>query len=165
MAMRPSLRRRRLRSKFGPEYDRIMQQSEDRRDAEQELAQRERRHDELNLRALTEEQKHRYQMEWARMQEQFVDDPPRALGSADRLVTAIMADRGYPTESYDQQIADLSVEHAQPLSGYRVAHDIAVRAAEGSASTEDMRTAIVHYRELFHDLLDGSTSPRTTHYQ
>ncbi|MCM6772487.1 hypothetical protein NDR87_00610 [Nocardia sp. CDC159] len=159
LAARPALRRRRLRSRFGPEYDRMMQQAEDRRAAEAELAQRERRHARLELRPLSEQQKQRYQLEWARMQEQFVDDPAAALGAADRLVTAIMAERGYPTESHEQKVADLSVEHAEPLSGYRVAHDITVRAGDGVATTEDMRTAIVHYRELFADLLGTDPTP------
>ncbi|MFI6865705.1 hypothetical protein [Nocardia sp. NPDC050406] len=155
-ALRPMWRSRRLKSKFGPEYDRTVQEAEDRRAAERELAQRERRHSELNLRELSEHEKQRYEMEWSRVQEQFIDDPPQALGAADRLVIAIMADRGYPTQSYEQQVADLSVEHAQPVGHYRTAHDIATAAASGRASTEDMRTAIVHYRELFQDLLVGA---------
>ncbi|MFF0488848.1 hypothetical protein ACWDSJ_03090 [Nocardia sp. NPDC003482] len=166
LAARPALRRRRLRTKFGPEYDRVVAETDDRRAAEAELAERERRHAQLELRELSDEQKQRYQLEWARMQEQFVDDPAGALGVADRLVTAIMADRGYPTDDHDQKVADLSVEHAEPLSGFRVAHDITVRASDGTASTEDMRTAIVHYRELFADLLGTDPTPTTTrHHQ
>ncbi|MFI5780735.1 hypothetical protein [Nocardia sp. NPDC051570] len=164
LALRPTLRRRRLRTRFGPEYDRAVDRSDDRHAAEAELAQRERRHTELNLRELSDRQRQRYQLEWARMQEQFVDDPTAALGAADRLVTAIMADRGYPTDNHEQKVADLSVEHAEPLSGYRVAHDITVRAADGAASTEEMRTAIVHYRQLFADLL-GTDPTRTTQHQ
>ncbi|RDI63406.1 hypothetical protein [Nocardia pseudobrasiliensis] len=163
LALRPTLRRRGLRSRFGPEYDRLVQKSDDRRAVEAELAERERRHSQLELRELSDGQKQRYQMEWARMQEQFVDDPAAALGSADRLVTAIMAERGYPTESREQQIADLSVEHAEPLGGYRVAHDITTRAGQGAASTEEMRTAIVHYRELFADLLGTDPTPTSQH--
>ncbi|WP_282785864.1 hypothetical protein [Nocardia sp. CC201C] len=156
LALRPMWRRRRLRSKFGPEYDRTVQEAEDRKAAERELAQREQRHAELELRDLSDQEQRRYEMEWARVQERFIDDPPQALGAADRLVVALMADRGYPTEDYRQRVADLSVEHARPLDNYRTAHDIADRAADGRASTEDMRTAIVHYRELFQDLLVGA---------
>lgn len=156
LALRPMWRSRRLRSTFGPEYDRTVQESENRRTAERELAERERRHQELQLRELSDQEKKRYEMEWARVQEQFIDDPPQALGAADRLVMAIMSDRGYPTQSYEQQVADLSVAHAEPVGHYRTAHDIAARAAGGSASTEDMRTAIVHYREMFQDLLVGA---------
>ncbi|WP_194815348.1 hypothetical protein [Nocardia sp. XZ_19_385] len=151
----PMLRRRRLREKFGPEYDRTLQEAEDRKAAERELAQRERRHSELELRELPQERKEQYLMEWAGVQEKFVDHPAEAMVAADRLVTTIMAERGYPTESYDQQVADLSVQHAATLGHYRTAHEIATRRDENGASTEEMRTAIVHYRELFQDLMNG----------
>ncbi|WP_254205393.1 hypothetical protein [Nocardia alni] len=156
VAMRPALRTRRLRSRFGPEYERVVEQSPDRRAAEKELADRERRHSTLELRSLSEDEQQRYRAEWDGVQERFVDAPAEAVTAADRLLTALMADRGYPTESHDQQIADLSVEHAEPLGSYRAAHEIAEQAGS-DASTEDLRTAIVHYRELFEELL-GSTS-------
>lgn len=162
----PMWRSRRLRGKFGPEYDRTVRSAEDRRAAERELAQRERRHSELNLRDLSDQERQRYELEWARVQEQFIDDPPQALGAADRLVLTLMHDRGYPTQSYEQQAADLSVEHAEPVGHYRTAHDIATAAAGGQASTEDMRTAIVHYREMFQDLLVGAGhGSHSTHHK
>jgi hypothetical protein len=39
-----------------------------------------------------------------------VDTPAETLTEADRLVTTVMAERGYPTEDYDQRLAP-----AQPL--------------------------------------------------
>ncbi|MFQ6392085.1 hypothetical protein ACLMAJ_01380 [Nocardia sp. KC 131] len=166
----PMQRSRRLRSKFGPEYDRTVEESEDRRRAERELAERERRHSDFDLRELSDEEKQRYVRQWAEVQERFVDTPAETLTEADRLVTTVMAERGYPTEDYDQRLADLSVQHATVLGHYRTAHEITTRQADLKAqtgsvstetmpteavSTEDMRTAIVHYRELFQDLLDG----------
>ncbi|WP_405178119.1 hypothetical protein OG225_28595 [Nocardia sp. NBC_01377] len=156
----PYLRRKRLRDKFGPEYERAVEETEDRRAAERELAQRERRHDELELRDLTPERKEEFTAEWASVQERFVDEPADAVGAADKLVTNVMAERGYPTEGFDQQVADLSVEHAATLDHYRAAHAIAIEHADGKASTEDLRTALVHYRALFLDLTNGS---HTTH--
>ncbi|TQM30715.1 hypothetical protein [Nocardia bhagyanarayanae] len=152
----PMLRTRRLRKRFGPEYDRAVEQRDDRRAAERELRERELRHAGLELRDLSEDQRKQYTARWADVQERFVDDPAAALSDADRLVTSVMSDRGYPAESYDQQLADLSVEHAPALGHYRSAHAIATRT-NGETTTEDMRTAIVHYRELFHDLIDGRT--------
>lgn len=151
----PMVRRQRLRSRFGPEYDRAVEETENRRAAERELIARERRHADLELRELSAEQKQRYTEQWAGVQEQFIDNPQGAMTTADRLVTVIMAERGYPTEGYDQQVADLSVEHATTLDHYRTAHDIATRPDSSAVSTEDMRTAIVHYRALFVDLLNG----------
>ncbi|MGV9666295.1 hypothetical protein ACWDUL_28405 [Nocardia niigatensis] len=158
LSLRPRMRSRRLRDRFGPEYDRTVQQAENRRIAEQQLTDREKRHDELDLRELSAEETHRYQAAWAQVQAQFIDDPAGALDAADRLVTQAMTDRGYPSESYDQQLADLSVEHARPLSRFRSAHDIAARADHGDVSTEEMRSAIVDYRELFVDLVDAGRS-------
>lgn len=152
LAIRPALRTRRLRRHFGPEYERTVEQSPDKRAAEKELLERERRHSELRLRDLSDDERRRYRAEWADLQERFVDDPAEAVRAADRLVTALTADRGYPTEGYDQQAADLSVAHAAAVDSYRRAHRIAERAG-GDASTEELRTAIVAYRKLFHDLL------------
>jgi hypothetical protein len=64
-----------------------------------------------------------------------------------------MEDRGYPTQPYDQTLADLSVEHASTLDHFRAAHDISQNAAAGTASTEDLRQAMIHYRALFAELL------------
>ncbi|MFJ4653663.1 hypothetical protein ACIP5Y_20550 [Nocardia sp. NPDC088792] len=158
LALRPRLRSRRLREKFGPEYDRTVQQAPNRRDAERELTEREKRHQQLELHDLSEDERQRYGTQWAMTQERFVDDPAAALSSADQLVTRVMSERGYPTDSYDQQLADLSVEHAQPLARYRTAHEIAGRAGHGEVSTEDMRSALVNYRALFVDLLEGNQS-------
>jgi hypothetical protein len=150
---RAELRRRRLRQRFGPEYERVVRNAQSRRDAEQELAVRARRHAELPIRPISTDARERYSARWLEVQELFVDAPVDAVGEADRLVTALMADRGYPTDGYEQQVADLSVEHAGALDDYRAAHDISARTAGGSATTEQLRLAMVHYRSLFKDLL------------
>ena len=146
-------RRRRLRQRFGPEYERVVSDRDNRKEAEQELVERERRHAELPIRALPADARDRYAREWLEVQERFVDSPVEAVGEADRLVTAAMSDRGYPTEGYEQQLADLSVQHADTLDHYRKAHEISGRAASQSAPTEDLRQAMVHYRALFEELL------------
>src|SRR5690606_38753692 len=115
----PRLRTRRLRRRFGPEYDRIVAHADDRAAAESELRRREHRHAELDLRPLPEERKRHYTAEWVAVQERFVDDPRGALNEADRLVAAVAAERGYPTGDPGQQEADLSVEHATALAHYR----------------------------------------------
>ncbi|WP_329413222.1 hypothetical protein OG563_11795 [Nocardia vinacea] len=152
----PMLRRKRLRKKFGPEYDRTMEEMDSRKATDRELTERERRHAELDIRELSEQEKQRYRTEWAQMQEHFVDAPADAVTAADVLVADIMAERGYPTEGYDQQLADLSVEHAATVGHYRAAHEIAIRRSDTRISTEDMRFAVVQYRELFEDLLGGT---------
>lgn len=147
-------RTNRLRGRFGPEYDRTTQEANSPREAEDALRDRERRHATLELRALTVAERDRYATEWARVQEEFVDAPANAVADADRLVTGLMSDRGYPTEAYDQQIADLSVEHANVLDHYRRGHAIGSRAAgHDDVPTEDLRQAMIDYRALFDALL------------
>jgi hypothetical protein len=143
-------RSRRLRNRFGPEYERSLEGTDNRRAAERELAAREKRHSQLNLRPLSVAARARYNEQWARLQERFIDEPADAVGDADELVHAVMRDRGYPTDDFDQQAADLSVEHASVVGDYRDAHRIRGR---GDAQTEDLRQAFVHYRTIFRELV------------
>jgi len=151
-------RRRRLRERFGPEYDRAVTERGSRREAEAELARRERHVRELDIRPLSPTAQTRYRSEWTAVQEQFVDAPQAAVTGAQTLVSAVMEDRGYPTQPYDQTLADLSVEHASTLDHLRAAHGISQNAAAGIASTEDLRQAVIHYRALFTDLLGEPAS-------
>jgi hypothetical protein len=146
-------RRRRLRERFGPEYDRAVTERGSRREAEAELSEREKHVRELDIRPLSPTARNQYQSEWTAVQEQFVDAPQAAVTGAQTLVSAVMEDRGYPTQPYDQTLADLSVEHASTLDHFRAAHDISQNAAAGTASTEDLRQAMIHYRALFAELL------------
>ena len=158
--LRTQLRRRQLKERFGPEYDRALEDGKDRRAAEQELAEREKRHAQLDIHPLSEPVRQRYAQEWATIQTQFVDHPGEAVAEADRLVTVVMGARGYPTEGYQQQAADLSVRHATTLEHYRTAHDVKGRHDESRASTEELREAMVHYRALFEDLLNSDVDDR-----
>lgn len=159
-------RRKKLQSTFGPEYDRVVADTGNRTEAEKELREREKRHAELELKELTPESQQRYRAAWEEVQIQFVDNPSQAVTTADELVTRLIGERGYPTHGeYDDRLADLSVAHANTLQHYRDAHEISERNTAGSASTEDLRQALVHYRALFADLLGAdpvSTTAGTT---
>jgi hypothetical protein len=158
-------RRRKLQSTFGPEYDRAVADTGNRTEAEKELRERERRHADLELKELSPASREQYRTAWEEVQIQFVDNPSDAVGTADDLVTRLIAERGYPTGEYDDRLADLSVDHANTLQHYRDAHEISERNKGGSASTEDLRQALVHYRALFADLLGTdpvSTTPGIT---
>jgi len=146
------LRRRRLQQRFGPEYDRLVGER-GRRDAEAELTGRERRVQGLDIQPLTSTARAGYAGQWMSIQEQFVDAPADAVSGAQLLVTAVMTERGYPVEQQDQVLADLSVGHSDTLDRYRAAEEISGNAAAGTASTEDLRQAMVHYRALFDELL------------
>jgi hypothetical protein len=151
------LRRRtkKLRSKFGPEYQRVVYERGSTFKAERELEQRAKRVENLQIRHLNNAEAERFAQEWRTTQEKFVDDPRGAVADADLLVQETMKARGYPTGGeFDAQAADLSVDHPFVISNYRAAHDIAVRDQRTPASTEDLRLAMRHYRALFEDLLD-----------
>lgn len=155
-------RRRALRARFGPEYDRVVSEHEGRSAGERELRERERRHRELDLRPLDPSSRQRYVAAWEEIQVRFVDVPDRAVGRANALVTELMAERGYPTGEFDQQVADLSVEHADLLGHYRDAHAIHEANERGEATTEQLRQALVHYRALFADLLETEPTHRSS---
>jgi hypothetical protein len=146
-------RRARLRARFGPEYDRTVRDVGDARRAEPLLAERERRVQRFNIRPLTPEEQACFSDAWRAAQAHFVDDPAAATTQADALVADVMQRRGYPVGDFEQQAADLSVDHAAVVENYRAAHAIAQRNDEGNASTEDLRQAMVYYRSLFADLL------------
>ncbi|ASR35035.1 hypothetical protein BAY61_08645 [Prauserella marina] len=92
-----------------------------------------------------------------RLRERFGPEYDRALEAvldADRLLTALLDDRGYPTGNHEERAEALSVRHARTLGHYRTAHDTIERHGRGQASTEDLRDAMVHYRAMIEELLD-----------
>jgi hypothetical protein len=147
-------RRKGLQERFGSEYDHTVADAPSRREAEAELSEREKRRQELEIRPLEPEARDRYAEQWRAAQERFVDDPAEAVGEADRLIQQVMRERGYPVDDFEQRAADLSVDHPAVISNYRAGHGISIANERGKASTEDLRTAMGHYRELFTELLE-----------
>lgn len=146
-------RSEKLRSRFGPEYERSVAESGDRRRAEAQLEKRAERVEKYNLRPLSAEDRSRFTGQWDRVQAHFVDAPAGAVAEADQLLGDIMATCGYPMGDFEQRAADISVDHPVVVQNYRAAHDIAIRQAKGQATTEDLRRAMIHYRALFEDLV------------
>jgi hypothetical protein len=142
------LRQRRMRRQFGPEYDRLAEELGSRK-AAAELTARQRRVDALGIHPLSAEQQASYSGEWTAVQERFVDAPAAAVSEADTLIWDVMRDRGYPADNTDASMEALSVYHARPLDGYRQAQGIRTE----SASTEELRTALIRYRALFEDVV------------
>lgn len=149
-------RTRTLQDRFGPEYDRTIDRADGRRDAEAELEARAKRREELDIRPLTTAARTRYLDEWQRVQARFVDDPGGAVQESDRLIQAVMRERGYPVDNFDQRAADISVDHPEVVENYRQGHRLAVSSATGDGTTEDLRQAMVHYRGLFDELLEDT---------
>jgi hypothetical protein len=154
----------RLQDRFGPEYKRTVDRRGGKRDAEAELAERERQRERLDIVPLRPEARERYVESWSAVQGQFVDDPAAAVGEADRLVTDVMRERGYPIDDFEQRAADISVDHPDVAENYRAAHAVYLRSDRGEASTEDLRQGFVHYRALFDALLE-TREPATEEVQ
>ena len=146
-----------LRDRFGPEYDRAVKQHGSERKAEAKLADRETRVDLLQIRSLDLAERERYLAQWQAVQSRFVDYPKGAVTEADELVSSLMQTRGYPVVDFDQRAADISVDHPRVVENYRSGHNIALRLGSGEASTEELRTAMIHYRSLFDELVRVQT--------
>jgi hypothetical protein len=144
--------RRRLQQRFGPEYDRVVEQHGQFR-ATAELARRERRVQRLRIRPLTTAARAEYAAEWKTIQEGFVDQPQHAVIEGQDLLASVMKERGYPAEDPGQIEADLSVTQAGILDHYRAARRIVADADGGDASTEDLRQALIHVRAVFAEVL------------
>jgi hypothetical protein len=144
-----------LQERFGPEYERTVREEGKRSDAEKVLAQRKERVEKLDIQPLTPRERDRFADDWNRTQARFVDDPPAAVGDADALIQDVMRIRGYPVSDFEQRAGDISVDHPDVVSNYREAHAIHLANEAGNATTEDLRRAFVHYRELFAELLEA----------
>jgi hypothetical protein len=142
----------RLHDRFGPEYDRTLERADDKREAEADLAARAKRRDELDIRPLPSASRDRYVEEWQHVQARFVDDPGGAVREADTLIQSVMRERGYPVDDFEQRAADISVDHPHVVENYRSGHRLR------SGDTEQQRQAMVHYRALFDDLLEVTTT-------
>jgi hypothetical protein len=157
-------RRAELRDSFGPEYERAVAREGDVRRGESDLIARRERLDKLDIRPLSLSSRDAYTRNWEQTQARFVDDPAGALGQADALIIAVMQERGYPMDDFEQRAADISVDHPDVVQHYRSAHDVSTRVDDdrdgsvgsdvSNVSTEDMRQGFVHYRALFAELLE-----------
>ena len=148
-----------LRERFGPEYNRVTSTTESTRDAEKELAQREERREQLEIKPLAQESRAQYVEEWKNVQAEFVDQPGIAVARADSLIQRVMDERGYPVEKFDQRAADLSVDHPKVVENYREGHRLAT-GGNGDGETEDLRQAMRHYRALFEELVESPQEQR-----
>jgi hypothetical protein len=147
-------RTKRLQEKFGPEYERTLNELGDKRQAEHELEARLDHVKTLDIRPLPAEETERYTNEWRVTQAEFVDEPLTAIQKADRIIREVMKAKGYPVEDFEQRVADISVDYPELVTDYRGLHLIAVKEDDEEVSTEEMRQAMVHGRALFENLVN-----------
>jgi len=139
----------RLRERFGPEYDRAVEEHHSRREAEGRLTDLAERRQGMRLRPLPDDVRRRHYEEWQLVQNRFVDQPIESLEDADELITRVMAERGYPAGDFDAQAGMVAVDHPDAVAGFREAHELVRRGRDRNVTTEELRRAMVSYRDLF----------------
>ena len=149
-----------LRDRFGPEYERVVRQEGNIRRGEGVLEFREKKRENLRIHPLSAAARTDFSNRWLDVQAQFVDDPEGSVARADSLVSEVMAARGYPVADFAERADIISVDHPTVVENYRAAHAIAVSRARGQTTTENLRTAMVHYRSLFEELLNDALPER-----
>ena len=147
-------RSHKLQQRFGPEYGRTVHELGSRTKGESELKAREKRVERLEIIALAPSDAARFSEAWQALQGRFVDNPKGVVVQAEQLVRELMQKRGYPMGDFESRAGDISVDHPDVVANYRSAQAIAVRDRQGSADTEELRKAVVHYRALFDELLE-----------
>ena len=143
-----------LQERFGPEYGRTMSELGGRTKGESELKAREKRVERLDILPLAPPEAARFTEAWRALQSRFIDNPKGVVVEAEQLVRELMEKRGYPMGDFERRAGDISVDHPDVVANYRSAQAIAVRDQRGSADTEELRKAVVHYRALFDELLE-----------
>ncbi len=155
-AVRDARRRREanLQEQFLPQDERE-EQARGERDVAQHRSEVADRPDGLDIRPVDPAARDHYTQRWEAVQTEFVDQPGPALDEADRLVTDVMRDRGYPVEDFDEHAELVAADHPQVVEHYRAA--CAVRQGRhgllGASDTEDLQQAFGHYHALFDELM------------
>jgi hypothetical protein len=151
-------RTERLQNQFGAEYDQTVGTLGDDKKAQDELENRQKHVDSLDIRPLSEAERERYLADWTAVQSKFVDEPGAAIVDADHMIMEVMKLRNYPVSDFDQRAADISVKYPSVVSNYRAAREISIKNMDKTADTEELRTAMIHYRSLFDELLKSETT-------
>ena len=153
-----------LREHFGDEYDRTVEARGGVGKAEHDLEEREARVKKLDIRPLGSKERGEFIDEWREVKAVFVDSPVEAVHHADRLLSTIMKTRGFPMADFDRRYEDLTVDHGEVARHYRAGHELALKQEQGTATTEDLRQAMIHYEALFDELVEdtGATDGAVT---
>ena len=148
-------RSHKLQERFGPEYDRTVNEYGSRTKAESDLKAREKRVERLVILSLTPADAARFTEAWHALQSRFIDNPKGVVVQAEQLVRELMEKRGYPMGDFERRAGDISVDHPDVVANDPARRSaIALRDQTGTADTEELRKAVVHYRALFDELLE-----------
>jgi hypothetical protein len=141
---------------FGPEYDRAVRLYEDKNRAEAALESRRRRLEGFGVHELSDSDRDRFLMEWARIQSASPVSSGTTLIQADALLARIMEAEGCPVEDDDDRKIDLALVHPTIAEEYRVASDVIARNSLGLATPEESRRAVIRFSNIFDTILGES---------
>ncbi|MFI1655091.1 hypothetical protein ACH4ZU_09290 [Streptomyces sp. NPDC020472] len=154
-----------LKRRFGPEYDRTLERHRgDSESAHRDLRERLEGYGGIRPLPLEPAVREHYTAQWTTLQERFVDAPRQSVVDADELLTRAAETGGFPdADRREEQLAALSVHHPRHVEGMR---EIRRAGRSASASTEELREALVHARALFEELMEtrrptGAVRPRS----
>jgi hypothetical protein len=136
-------RTKQLRSKYGRDYD--------------QMVQSEGGNKTRSIRPLSREELNRFSDTWRRAQNGFAGNPKIAVIDADKLAVEVMTTRGYPVSGH---AADVPLPHLRPVENFREAHSIAELCRHDRAGIEELRRAMIHYHALFQDQLGNHVANR-----
>ncbi len=146
-----------LKRRYGPEYQRALDEHGDRRAAEGALRERIKRRRSVELLDLTPASAERYKARWRATQAGFVDDPKGSVAGARTLVEQLIVERGY-RDGEGAEVGDgdrmelVAIDHPHLVAEYRDAGRVGA-----AASLDDLRATFVHYRDLFEAVLADGT--------
>ena len=100
------------------------------------------------LRPLSDEARGRYAQSWSAIESRFIAEPSTAVQEADRLVVAILRDRGARIEDERRLPRELTEARA------------AAHTNEGQSGTEGLRKAMLHYQHMVEDSVGQSMRNR-----
>jgi hypothetical protein len=152
MAVNRQVRTQRLKRRFGPEYERMLEKAGGQRQAERELSARLDHVKSLPIRSLSKDESERFTRDWRQAQARFVDEPFAALQQANQLIRNVLETRGYEVADFEQRLADLSVNHPQRVQDYRELHDLARAPERSGMDTEHLRQVMLQGKALFDEL-------------
>jgi hypothetical protein len=157
LANRRRTQTRNLKERFGPEYERRVEEYGSEKDARERLDDVRERREQLDIRDLEPAARERYVQRWSYLQSEFVDRPGPAVDEANNIVQDVMRERGYPVDDFETRADLISADHPDVVQDYRAASDARRRHHDSGseATTEDLRRAMVHYRSLFERLVGG----------
>jgi hypothetical protein len=144
---------RKFHAQYGEEYDLAIKKMGSEKKAQAELRGREKHIDKMDIRSLNDAEREQYQKEWKTVQANFVNEPGKAIASADHLIMEVMQLRNYPVSDFNQRAADVSIRYPELVKDYRAAREIAIKNTDQKATTEEMRQAMISYRSLFDELV------------